>query len=156
LSTPLLHIRNLKTHFYTTEGIARAVDGMDLTLHRGKTLGVIGESGCGKSVSALSVMQLIPRPPGRIIGGEIWFNGEDLLSKPPAEMRRIRGGRIAMIFQEPMTSLNPVFTIGHQICEAIMLHQGLSKTAARDKAIESLTRVGIPSPENRIDEYPTS
>jgi oligopeptide/dipeptide ABC transporter ATP-binding protein len=154
LSAPLLEIRNLKTYFNTDEGVARAVDGMDLTIHRGKTLGVIGESGCGKSVSALSVMQLIPQPPGKIIEGEILFKGDNLLDKTTAEMRRIRGDEISMIFQEPMTSLNPVFTIGNQISEPIIQHQKLGKSAARDKAIESLKHVGIPSPEKRVDEYP--
>ena len=154
VNTPLLEIRNLKTYFNTDEGVARAVDGMDLTIGRGKTLGVIGESGCGKSVSALSVMQLIAQPPGKIVQGEILFKGEDLLKKNPAQMRRIRGNEIAMIFQEPMTSLNPVFTIGNQISEAIVMHQNLDKAAARQKAIESLQHVGIPSPEKRIDEYP--
>ncbi|MGD9016030.1 MAG: ABC transporter ATP-binding protein [Desulfobacterales bacterium] len=154
MEAPLLEIKDLKTHFHTDEGVARAVDGMDLAIGRGKTLGVIGESGCGKSVSALSVMQLIPRPPGKIVQGEIWFKGTDLLKKTPAEMRRIRGDEIAMIFQEPMTSLNPVFTIGNQICEAIIQHQHLDKSEARKKAVESLRHVGIPSPEKRIDEYP--
>ena len=154
LGTPLLEIKDLKTYFNTDEGIARAVDGMDLTIGRGKTLGVIGESGCGKSVSALSVMQLIPQPPGRIVQGEIRFKGVDLLKKTKTEMRKIRGDEIAMIFQEPMTSLNPVFTIGNQISEPIIQHQNLDKATAREKAIESLKHVGIPSPEKRIDEYP--
>jgi peptide/nickel transport system ATP-binding protein/oligopeptide transport system ATP-binding protein len=154
LDPPLLEIRDLKTYFKTDEGIARAVDGMDLAIGRGKTLGVIGESGCGKSVSALSVMQLIPQPPGRIVQGEIRFKGVDLLKKNSAEMRRIRGDEISMIFQEPMTALNPVFTIGNQISEAIIQHRKLDKATAREKAIESLKHVGIPSPEKRIDEYP--
>jgi oligopeptide/dipeptide ABC transporter ATP-binding protein len=154
LGTPLLAVRDLKTYFNTDEGIARAVDGMDLTIDRGKTLGVIGESGCGKSVSALSVMRLIPQPPGRIVQGEIWFKGVDLLKKTKVDMRKIRGNEISMIFQEPMTSLNPVFTIGNQISEPIIQHQGLDKATAREKAIESLKHVGIPSPEKRIDEYP--
>ena len=154
LGTPLLAVRDLKTYFNTDEGIARAVDGMDLTIDRGKTLGVIGESGCGKSVSALSVMRLIPQPPGRIVQGEIWFKGVDLLKKTKVDMRKIRGNEISMIFQEPMTSLNPVFTIGNQISEPIIQHQGLDKAMAREKAIESLKHVGIPSPEKRIDEYP--
>jgi peptide/nickel transport system ATP-binding protein/oligopeptide transport system ATP-binding protein len=154
LGKPLLHIINLKTYFNTDEGIARAVDGMDLQIGQGKTLGVIGESGCGKSVSALSVMQLIPQPPGKIIEGQIWFKEEDLLAKSAADMRIIRGNEISMIFQEPMTSLNPVFTIGNQICEPIIQHQKMGKGDAREKAIESLRLVGIPSPEKRIDEYP--
>jgi oligopeptide/dipeptide ABC transporter ATP-binding protein len=150
----LLEIKNLKTHFFTDAGVARAVDGMDLALSPGKTLGVIGESGCGKSVTALSVMRLIAEPPGRIIAGEILFEGQDLLTKSPEEMRAIRGNEIAMIFQEPMTSLNPVFTIGDQIMEAIILHQKLCKRDAREKAIAMLRLVGIPSPEKRIDDYP--
>ena len=154
MSSPLLQINNLKTYFYTDEGIARAVDGMDLEIGRGRTLGVIGESGCGKSVSALSVMQLIPSPPGKIIEGQIWFKEENLLTRSAADMRKIRGDEISMIFQEPMTSLNPVFTIGNQICESIIQHQKLGKGDAREKAIDSLRHVGIPSPEKRIDEYP--
>jgi oligopeptide/dipeptide ABC transporter ATP-binding protein len=154
VDNPLLEIIDLKTYFNTDEGVARAVDGMDLTICRGKTLGVIGESGCGKSVSALSVMRLIPQPPGRIVQGEIRFKGVDLLQKTKAEMRKIRGDEISMIFQEPMTSLNPVFTIGNQISESIIQHQNLDKAAAREKAIESLKHVGIPSPKKRIDEYP--
>ncbi len=154
MSTPLLTVKNLKTCFYTDEGISRAVDGMDFKIDRGRTLGVIGESGCGKSVSALSVMQLIPRPPGRIIEGEALFKNENLMTKTADEMRRIRGNEIAMIFQEPMTSLNPVFTIGNQISESVIQHQKLEKDDAREKAIDSLRRVGIPSPQQRIDEYP--
>ncbi len=154
VETPLLQIKDLKTYFYTDEGISRAVDGMDMVIQRGKTLGVIGESGCGKSVSALSVLQLIPQPPGRIVQGQILFKGADLLQKTPEQMRCIRGNEISMIFQEPMTSLNPVFTIGHQIREAIVQHQKLDKAAARQKAIDSLRQVGIPSPEKRMDEYP--
>jgi oligopeptide/dipeptide ABC transporter ATP-binding protein len=154
LPNVLLEIKNLKTFFFTDEGISRAVDGMDLTLRKGRTLGVIGESGCGKSVTALSVLRLIASPPGRIIGGEVLFDGEDLLQKTPAEMRSIRGNDISMIFQEPMTSLNPVYTIGNQIMEAILLHQGLNKAEARQKAIEALGLVGIPMPEKQVDAYP--
>lgn len=150
----LLDIRNLKTYFYTDSGVARAVDGMDLTLCKGETLGVIGESGCGKSVTALSVMQLVATPAGRIVAGEILFEGQDLLKKSREEMRAIRGNEIAMIFQEPMTSLNPVFTIGYQIMESILLHQKLGKKEAREKAIEMIRLVGIPSPEKRMDDYP--
>ena len=150
----LLEIRELKTYFFTEEGVARAVDGMDLTIHKGQTLGVIGESGCGKSVTALSILQLIPQPPGRIVSGEILFGGQDLLKKPLSEIRKIRGNDISMIFQEPMTSLNPVYTIGNQIMEPIRLHQGLGKGDAREKAIEMLHLVGISSPEKRVDEYP--
>lgn len=150
----LLEIRHLKTFFFTDEGISRAVDDMDLTIRKGRTLGVIGESGCGKSVTALSVLRLVPSPPGRIIGGEILFEGKDLLQKPPAEMRTIRGNDIAMIFQEPMTSLNPVYTIGNQIAEAIILHQGLHKMEAHQKAIEVLGLVGIPTPAKQVNAYP--
>ena len=150
----LLEIRELKTYFFTEEGVARAVDGMDLTIHKGQTLGVIGESGCGKSVTALSILQLIPQPPGRIVSGEILFDGQDLLKKPLSEIRKIRGNDISMIFQEPMTSLNPVYTIGNQIMEPIRLHQGFGKGDAREKAIEMLHLVGISSPEKRVDEYP--
>ena len=150
----ILEVRNLKTYFYTDSGVARAVDGMDLTVRKGKALGIIGESGSGKSVTALSILRLVPDPPGRIVSGEVIFRGEDLLKKTPAEMRRIRGNEISMIFQEPMTSLNPVYTIGNQIVEAIVLHQKLGKADARANAIELLRLVGISSPEKRIDEYP--
>jgi len=150
----LLEIRNLKTYFYTDDGISKAVDGMDLVAHKGKTLGVIGESGSGKSVTALSILRLVASPPGRTIEGQIFFNGEDLLQKTPNQMRQIRGNEISMVFQEPMTSLNPVYTIGNQIMEAMILHQALHKTEARKKAIEMLGLVGISSPEKRIDEYP--
>jgi len=151
---PLLSVRNLRVGFQTEDGLVLAVDGISFDLERGATLGIVGESGCGKSVTSLSIMRLIPSPPGKILGGQILFEGEDLLKKSQAEMRRIRGNEISMIFQEPMTSLNPVFTIGDQIMEAIMLHQKLDKKAAREKAIEMLRLVGIPSPEKRVDEYP--
>jgi oligopeptide/dipeptide ABC transporter ATP-binding protein len=154
LNNVLLEIRHLKTFFFTDEGVSRAVDDMDLTIRKGRTLGVIGESGCGKSVTALSVLRLVPSPPGRIIGGEILFDGEDLLQKTPAEMRAIRGNDISMIFQEPMTSLNPVYTIGNQIMEAIILHQGLSKAEAHQKAIEVLGLVGISTPAKQVNAYP--
>jgi oligopeptide/dipeptide ABC transporter ATP-binding protein len=154
LSDILLEVKNLKTYFYTDEGVAKAVDGMDFVIRRGETLGMIGESGCGKSVSALSIMQLVASPPGRIVEGEILFEGEDLLQKTPSEVKKIRGNDISMIFQEPMTSLNPVFTIGNQIMEPIILHQKLNKEKARKKAIEMLDMVGISSPEKQIDNYP--
>jgi len=154
LSDILLEVKNLKTYFYTEEGIAKAVDGMDFVVRKGETLGMIGESGCGKSVSALSIMQLVADPPGKIIEGEIWFEGEDLLKKSPSEVKKIRGNDISMIFQEPMTSLNPVFTIGNQIIEPIILHQKLDKSKARKKAIEMLDLVGISSPEKQVDNYP--
>ncbi|MGE5257444.1 MAG: ABC transporter ATP-binding protein [Hyphomicrobiales bacterium] len=150
----LLEVKHLKTYFFLDEGVSQAVDGMDFLIHRGKTLGMIGESGCGKSVSALSVLQLIPDPPGKIISGEILFERQDLLNKSRDEIKKIRGNEISMIFQEPMTSLNPVFTIGDQIMEPILLHQGVAKARARQMAIEMLDLVGIPSPAKRVDEYP--
>ena len=150
----LLDVKHLKTYFFLDEGVSQAVDGMDFSIRRGHTLGMIGESGCGKSVSALSILQLIAMPPGKIISGEILFEGEDLLRKSKDEIKKIRGNDISMIFQEPMTSLNPVFTIGDQIMEPIRLHQGVDKTRARRMAIEMLELVGIPSPAKRVDEYP--
>ncbi|MFZ5825077.1 MAG: ABC transporter ATP-binding protein [Bacillota bacterium] len=154
MSEKLVEIRNLKTHYFTEDGVVRAVDGVNLYIKRGETLGVVGESGCGKSVTSLSIMRLIPNPPGKIVDGEILFEGEDLIKKSEAEMRKIRGNDISMIFQEPMTSLNPVYTIGDQISEAIQLHQGLSYKEATDKAVEMLRLVGIPLPERRVKEYP--
>jgi peptide/nickel transport system ATP-binding protein/oligopeptide transport system ATP-binding protein len=150
----LLTIRNLHTYFFTDEGVAKAVDGVDLELKEGGTLGVVGESGCGKSVTALSVMRLIPDPPGKITQGEILFAGTNLLDLSEAEMRKIRGRSISMIFQEPMTSLNPVFQIGDQISEVLRLHEGMSRRGAWDRSIEMLKMVGIPSPERRVQEYP--
>jgi oligopeptide/dipeptide ABC transporter ATP-binding protein len=150
----LLQVKNLKTHFFTDEGVARAVDGMDFEIYKGQTLGIIGESGCGKSVSALSILQLIASPPGKIVEGEIIFDGEDLLKKSNAEIRKIRGDSISMIFQEPMTSLNPVYTIGNQIMETILFHQHLTKREAHEKAVEMLRLVGISDPEKRVREYP--
>ena len=149
-----MEVKKLKTYFYTEEGIVRAVDGLDCAIKKGETLGMIGESGCGKSVTALSIMQLVDSPPGRIIEGEIWFEEEDLLKKSLSEIRKVRGNDISMIFQEPMTSLDPVYTVGNQIMETIILHQNLDKGKSRKKAIEMLRLVGIPSPEKRIDEYP--
>ncbi len=150
----LLTIRNLHTYFFTDEGVAKAVDGVDLELKEGGTLGVVGESGCGKSVTALSVMRLIPDPPGKITQGEIFFGGTNLLALSEAEMRKIRGRSISMIFQEPMTSLNPVFQIGDQISEVLRLHEGMSRKEAWDRSVEMLKLVGIPSPERRVQEYP--
>ena len=150
----LLDIRGLRTQFFTDDGLARAVDGVSYSLEKGETVGVVGESGCGKSVTALSVLRLIPDPPGKIVDGEIIFEGTDLLQLSSADMRRIRGNDISMIFQEPMTSLNPVFTIGNQITEAVRLHQGLNKKDALAKAVEALKLVGIPVPERRVHEYP--
>ncbi len=150
----LLDVRNLHTHFFTDEGVVRAVDGVSFSIAAGKTLGMVGESGCGKSVTALSILRLVPSPPGRIVGGEIFFEGRNLLELSEPEMRRIRGQDIAMIFQEPMTSLNPVFTIGDQIAEAVRLHQGVGRHEARERTIEMLRLVEIPEPERRVDEYP--
>ena len=154
MNDALLEIKNLKTYFYTDEGISRAVGGVDLVINRGEILGVIGESGSGKSVTALSVIRLVAIPPGKIVSGEIWFEGKNLLEMSLDEIRRIRGNKISMIFQEPMTSLNPVLTIGNQIIENIVTHQKLNKPLARERAIEMLKLVGIPSPEKRVDEYP--
>jgi peptide/nickel transport system ATP-binding protein len=150
----LLELDNLQTYFFTDIGTARSVDGVTYSIRRGKTLGVVGESGCGKSVTALSIMGLIPQPPGKIVGGAIRFNGRDLTKLSQEEMRHMRGKDIAMIFQEPMTSLNPVYTVGDQITEGILVHEDIGSQAARARAIDLLTKVGIPSPEIRIDEYP--
>jgi peptide/nickel transport system ATP-binding protein/oligopeptide transport system ATP-binding protein len=150
----ILEVKNLKTYFYQDKRVIKAVDDVSFSVQAAKTLGIVGESGCGKSITSLSILSLIEWPPGRIEGGEIFFHGEDLLKKPEKEIERIRGGKIAMIFQEPMTSLNPVYTIGYQIIEAIRLHQKVSAAEARKKAIEILEHVKIPLPEKRIDEYP--
>lgn len=150
----ILEVKNLRTSFRTDEGEVTAVEDVSFDVYKGKTLGIVGESGCGKSVTSLSIMRLIPNPPGRIVGGQILYQGKDLLKLSPAEMRRIRGNEISMIFQEPMTSLNPVFTIGNQISEAIDLHQDLSKKETWNKAIEMLRLVGIPHPEKRVFDYP--
>ena len=150
----LLEVKDLKTYFYTDSGVAKAVDGVTFSLDKGKTLGIVGESGCGKSVTSLSIMRLVDPATGRNEGGSIVFDGQDLLTLPEKEMRKLRGNRISMIFQEPMTSLNPVFTIGDQIAESLKLHKGLDKKAARDRAIELLELVGIPEAGKRVDEYP--
>jgi oligopeptide/dipeptide ABC transporter ATP-binding protein len=150
----ILEIKNLRTYFYTYEGVAKAVDGVSYKLAKGEPLGVVGESGCGKSVTALSILRLIPVPPGKIVGGEILYKGKNLLEYAEDEMRKIRGNRISMIFQEPMTSLNPVFTVGNQIQETFQLHQGLSKKEALGKSIEMLKLVNIPSPERAVERYP--
>jgi len=152
--SPLLELQDLRTYFRTDDGLVKSVDGVSYDAKAGETVGVVGESGCGKSVTALSIMRLIPQPPGYIAGGRILFDGEDLAQVPEKRMRQIRGGEIGMIFQEPMTSLNPVFTVGNQIEEAVRLHLDLSGRDARDRAIEMLDKVGIPSPRARIDEYP--
>ncbi len=157
---PLVEVKDLRTYFFTEEGVVKAVDGVSFAIEPEQTLGVVGESGCGKSVTALSIMGLVPMPPGKIVGGQVIFHrdGQPIeltkLNPKGREYRSIRGKEIAMIFQEPMTSLNPVFTIGYQIMEAIMLHQKVSKKEARQKAIEMLRQVGIPEPEQRVDEYP--
>ena len=154
MSKPLLEIRGLKTHFATDDGMVRAVDGVDLTIGRGETLGVVGESGCGKTVTAMSVLKLIPMPPGRIVEGQILWQGRDLAPLSTEEMNRIRGKEIAIVFQEPMTSLNPVYTIGEQIAEVVRLHEGLGRRAALDRTIEMLRLVHIPNPERRVRDYP--
>ncbi len=151
---PILEVHNLHTHFATHDGVVKAVDNVSFHVDRGETLGIVGESGCGKSVTSLSIMRLIPNPPGKIVSGEIMFDGQDLLKASEAEMRRIRGNRIAMIFQDPMTSLNPVLTIGKQIGEALQLHLHLSPRAARTRASELLDMVGIPSASRRLNDYP--
>jgi len=150
----LLRINDLRTHFFTEEGVVRAVDGVSYEVEEGETLALVGESGCGKSVSALSILRLIPNPPGKIVGGEIWFEGQDLLKADEDEIRHIRGNRIAMVFQEPMTSLNPVLTIGRQLTEAIELHLKYDKEQARKRAIELLEMVGIPEAPTRLSDYP--
>jgi oligopeptide/dipeptide ABC transporter ATP-binding protein len=150
----VLQVEDLQTHFFTTVGTVRAVDGVSYSLKSGETLGVVGESGCGKSVSALSILRLVANPPGRIVGGAIRFEGRNLLEISESEMEAIRGNAISMIFQEPMTSLNPLYTVGHQIAEAVALHQGLSRRDAMDRAVEMLRRVYIPEPEKRAHAYP--
>jgi len=150
----ILQVKDLQTYFNTDDGIVKAVDGISYQLHRGETLGLVGESGCGKSVSCLSVMKLIPSPPGRIVGGQALLDGQDIFRQSPAEVRRIRGGRISMIFQDPMTCLNPFLRISTQMVETIRLHQGLGAAQAKDKAVDMLRLVGIPNPAKRVDAYP--
>ncbi len=150
----LLDVSDLKTHFFTDDGVVKAVDGVSFSIEEGETFGLVGESGCGKSVTALSIIRLIPDPPGKIVNGSIMFEGEDMVKQSEKAMREIRGDRISMIFQEPMTSLDPVFTIGHELIEIIQLHQGLEKKEAREKAINMLKIVGIPEPAKRMNEYP--
>jgi peptide/nickel transport system ATP-binding protein len=150
----LLEIRGLKTHFKTDDGWLHAVDGVDLSIEAGQTVCVVGESGCGKSVTAKTVMKLIDMPPGRIVAGQVLWQGRDLVPTTPEEMQRIRAKQIAMIFQEPMTSLNPVYTVGEQIAESVRLHEGLGRKAAMERAVEMLRLVNIPTPERRVDDYP--
>jgi peptide/nickel transport system ATP-binding protein/oligopeptide transport system ATP-binding protein len=154
VNEPVLEVKDLQTHFFTDDGVVKAVNGVSFQVYPGETLGVVGESGCGKSVTALSILRLIASPPGKIVGGQILYKGKDLVTASESEMRKIRGNEISMIFQEPMTSLNPVYTCGDQIMEAIRLHQKVSKREARSRAIEMLKLVGIPLPEQRVDEYP--
>ncbi len=150
----LLEIRELTVQFFLRRGTFRAVDRVSFTIDRGETFGLVGESGCGKTLTALSLLRLIPSPPARIVGGEILFEGKNILSLSSADMRRLRGASVSMVFQEPMTSLNPLFTIGHQISASIQLHQRATKRSARGKTIELLERVGIPSAEDRFRHYP--
>lgn len=154
MAKTLVEYKNLKTYFYTEDGIVKAVNDVSFKIKEGETVGVVGESGCGKSVTAMSLMRLIPNPPGKIVGGDILFEGKSVLQISEEEMRKIRGNKISVIFQEPMTSLNPVFTVGMQISEAIILHQNISKQDARKKAIDMLKLVGIPRADEIVDEYP--
>lgn len=151
---PLLEVEELRTYFDTRDGVVKAVDGLSFTLHPGEILGVVGESGCGKSITSLSIMRLVPQPPARFAGGAIRFKGQDLLQLSEQEMRAVRGNEISMIFQDPMSSLNPVLTIGDQLTEAIILHKGLSQRAAMERAKEMLQLVQIPEPQRRLEEYP--
>jgi oligopeptide/dipeptide ABC transporter ATP-binding protein len=153
-NTPVLSIMDLRVHFHTSDGIAKAVDGVSFDVYPGETLGIVGESGCGKSVTAASILRLIPTPPGEIVSGEILFDGQNLLDLPMSKMRKIRGNRISMIFQEPMTSLNPVFTIGYQLSKVFALHQKLASKAAMRKAADILADCEIPSPERILKSYP--
>lgn len=154
MADKVLEVKNLNTYFFTDEGVVKSVDGVSFHIDSEETLGIVGESGCGKSVTSLSIMQLVPNPPGKIVSGEILFQGDNLLKKTSEQMRKIRGNDIAMIFQEPMTSLNPVYTIGDQISESIILHQKLTRRDAFQRAVDMLRLVGIPSPERRAREYP--
>lgn len=150
----LLEVKGLRTQFFTQDGVVNAVNGISYTLDEGETLGIVGESGCGKSVGVMSLIRLIPSPPGKIVGGEVIFNGQDLLKISDSEIRSIRGNKVGMIFQDPMTSLNPVLTIGRQITEALQLHLGMNNSQARARAVELLELVGIPSAADRLDDYP--
>lgn len=151
---PLLEVKDLHTYFYTMDGITKSVEGVSFSIEKGETLGIVGESGCGKSVTSLSIMQLLARPPAKIEKGQVIFNGEDLLKKTPDEMRHIRGNKISMIFQEPMTSLNPVFTVGNQVAEVLINHFNMGKEEARQKVIDVFANVGIPDPIRRYSTFP--
>lgn len=153
-SNKILEVKNLQTHFKTDAGIVKAVDGVSFDVHKGETVGLVGESGCGKSVTNLSIMRLVPSPPGKTVGGEVIYEGKDILKMSEKELRAIRGNKISMIFQDPMTSLNPFLRISTQMIETILLHQDVTKKEAREKAIQMLKEVGIPSAEKRIDCYP--
>ena len=150
----LLEVKDLQTHFFTMDGVVRAVDGVSYDLEEGETLGLVGESGCGKSVSALSLMRLIPDAPGKIVNGEVYLDGEDILKIGMDEMRNVRGAKMSMVFQEPMTSLNPVLTVERQLTETLQLHKGMGKAESRREGVDLLSRVGIPDPEQRIKQYP--
>ena len=151
---PLLSVDNLKTQFFTQDGVVKAVNGVSFKLMPGETLGIVGESGCGKSITAMSLMRLIPTPPGKIVDGQVVFQGKDILKMSDEQIRSIRGNEIAMVFQDPMTSLNPVLTVNRQISESLELHKGMSKSEARARAVELLKMVGIPNAEERVDQYP--
>lgn len=150
----LLDVKGLRTQFFTQDGVVNAVNGISYTVDEGETLAIVGESGCGKSVSVMSLIRLIPQPPGKVVAGEVWFDGRDLLKLDDDEIRQVRGNRIAMVFQDPMTSLNPVLTVGRQITESLQLHLGMDKQQARKRSAELLELVGIPSAEARLDDYP--
>jgi len=150
----LLEVKGLRTQFFTQDGVVHAVNGISYDLNEGETLGIVGESGCGKTVSVLSVMRLIPQPPGKIVGGDVWFDGRNIMDLREDEVRQVRGNRIAMIFQDPMTSLNPVLTVGAQVSEALQLHMGMDRAQARRRTIELLQMVNIPEAEDRVDDYP--
>jgi len=154
MSHQLIEVQDLRTHFHVEGGVIPAVDGVSFTINEGETLGIVGESGCGKSVTALSILRLVPQPPGKIVEGNVFLRDIDLLTLSESEMRKVRGNEISMIFQEPMISLNPVFKVGDQISEAIRLHQGLGKSAAWQKSIDALASVGIPAPKDRVNDYP--
>ncbi|WP_164668146.1 ABC transporter ATP-binding protein [Virgibacillus doumboii] len=153
-NAPLLEVNNLHTHFFTKAGVVKAVDGVNFSIKPGETLGIVGESGSGKSITAMSILGLIPAPPGKIVDGDIYFNGENLLNKSAKQMRKIRGKEIAMVFQDPMTSLNPVLTVERQMMETILAHEKISKKAAKERALELLNLVGIPDPHKRLKNYP--